>query len=79
MSSAGSDERGRVKEGVEAGGGVLLAPSDPASPGGDCAVRLLGRTEICLQREPNMFLAKYVIDCLRENRILPNLADYRFR
>ena len=27
----------------------------------------------------NCFLAKYVTDCIRENCILPNLADYRIK
>ena len=66
----------QVKAAVEAGGGYVLC-QPPVGP--SCAVRLLARNEICLRKEEDMFLAKYVLDCVRENRVLPNLKDYRIR
>ena len=67
----------QAKAVVEAGGGLLL--SQPPSSLAPWAVRLLGRTEISLRREEDMFLVKYVTDCARENTLLDNLADYRIR
>ena len=76
LSATGADRR-QVVEAVEAGGGQVRASLPPTAAA--TAVRLLGRTEICLRKEENMFLVKYVTDCVAANSILPNLADYKIR
>ena len=62
---------------VEKRGGVLLdyLPQDHSNHS-DTAIRLLGKNEVPDKRK-EMFDFRYLTDCIRENRILENMFDYR--
>ena len=76
----------QVKPMIEAGGGVLLLEKKDWSPEEQSllpyAIRLLGpaRAEELKARENYvlfLFSVKYIVDCVSENKILPNLLNYR--
>lgn len=64
-----------MKQVVEERGGIVI--EHPTLAYRDYMVRLLVRGEVSLRREQDMFDYKYVLDCVKENSILPNMLDYR--
>merc|ERR1712050_286543 len=68
-------EANTVKKVVEErGGAVFLRPTLAFR---DNIFRLVVGGEVSLRRDQDMFDHKYVLDCVKENMILPNLLDYR--
>ena len=68
-------ERIQVKAEVERRGGVVV---ENVSPGNhDHVIRLLARTELKISRSYDMFQHSYVLDCIKADRILPNLKEYK--
>merc|ERR1719319_268376 len=43
----------------------------------DKCIKLITKGEIALKKDQDMFDYKYVVDCARAGRILPNLLQYR--
>merc|ERR1719318_1654967 len=65
----------KLKQLVEERGGVML--DQPSLAYKDNMVRMLVGGEVSLRRDLDMFDYRYVLDCVKEDRILPNLLDYR--
>ena len=65
----------RVKQLVEDRGGVVL--DQPSLVYRDSMVRLLVGGEVSLRRDMDIFDYRYVLDCVKEDMILPNMLDYR--
>ena len=64
-----------VKKMVEERGGVVCLR--PTLAYRDNIIRLVVEGEVSLRRDQDIFDHKYVLDCVRDDNILPNLLDYR--
>jgi hypothetical protein len=69
------EETQKVKQLVEERGGVVF--DRPSLAYRDNMVRLLVGGEVSLRRDQDMFDHRYVLDCLKEDMILPIMLDYR--
>ena len=68
------EARASIKKDVEMRGGLLLDTGD--SIYAENSILLLGKNEIP-HRYQEMFDHRFVLDCIYENTILPNMLDYR--
>ena len=66
--------RASLKHDIERRGGLLLDTRD--SIHSENSILLLGKNEIP-HRYQEMFDHRYILDCIYENTILPNMLDYR--
>ena len=68
------EARASIKNDIEMRGGLLLDTGD--SIYAENSIHLLGKNEIP-HRYQEMFDHRFVLDCIYENTILPNMLDYR--
>jgi len=73
MSS--SREKKQVKASVEERGGVVVSHASPSTA--DHLIRLVVGNEMPPSRHYDMFHYKYILDCVKDNRLLPDLKSYK--